>query len=710
MKLDKETVIKHQFWFLLGGYFLFWLVAVLWLWSTASGEIVKVKKAYEDNETALKSAQSNPINTATFLPPWEKEATIVNGHKIVIWNDAWDIQKDMYTWPKEWEQKDMANLQTPLSTDELRRYRDNLYPDEIEELRKNAPLWLNPVELAGGFDSIFQPKKDWKETPTREECRLSQEDFWVKRELLLVVWKAMADQAIMFGPLDIDEKKEPKPKGVEARYRYRNQNWEITLHIRKNDKGQLVIGGDSTIKNVNPTRRSQPLTSAKGEGIRFNVAQVPVQTRFEVRGEPVGPEETRPFSEQDGVHEDYEPLDGIVWERSAERPISISQGFDQTNSPIRCINALAVAKQDCRTFTWPLQANQALTQLDPIPEDESKKTETTGVGGPGGAGGAGGDMSMMQRQMEMMKQMKSGGGMGGGNAAEAAVVNPTPNNAIERNRYLQPASQDKTANPPSRHLPLALQLIVEQEHMQDVLVTFANSRLRFQITQVEFHRAKDWLPQSESDKKGGTELSGMGRNFMGPMPGMYGGGGGMQQKMQQQMQMQRQMQQQMGGGGDMQQKMQQQMQMQRQMQQRMGGGAGMLNPMMGAPPMMMPSRGRDGKGGMGPSAALPAGMRGGLMQPGGGSGDTKTAAANRPDDNLVEVTVYGIATLYRRPDAPAVATTTGQPAPLGQPSSDPPPPPAGAATTPSQPPAPPAGQPADKADKTTPPPPPSDKR
>ena len=28
MKMDKETLVKYQFWFLLGGYLVVWIIAV----------------------------------------------------------------------------------------------------------------------------------------------------------------------------------------------------------------------------------------------------------------------------------------------------------------------------------------------------------------------------------------------------------------------------------------------------------------------------------------------------------------------------------------------------------------------------------------------------------------------------------------------------------------------------------------------------------
>jgi hypothetical protein len=646
MKFDKETLVKHQFWFLLGGYLLIWLIAVMWLMFTAPDTIKAAKGNYEKAEKELKSASSNPVNKNTFLPPWVREAEEFNGHKMVIWKKASDFQAGMYDWPDQLAQKyDMMYPETPITTDDLGRYRADWYPKQIETLRTNAPKFLEPVELLGGFDNIFQPRTEWTETPTREEIWLAQEDLWVKRELLYDVWTTMNRLAWM-PDQPIDEKQEPNPdpEHIKARYRFANKNWEITLHLRDNGKG-LVIGGDSTIKNVHPSQHPQPLTSAKGQGLIFNVGQDQTRTRFEVRGEPLSFGEARPFRMDKDQRVDLDPLAGIEWRQDwvKTHPIVLSQGFDQTNSPIRRINAIELGRQDCRNYIHSLQPNNALAELDPLPEEP--KQDASGGGGSGM-----GDNPMAERmknQQDIMKQMMGGaGGMGGGKTA--APGNPTPHNQIERNRYLQPKEQDKKANPPSRHLPLAIQLIVEQGHMHDVLLTLANSRLRTQITQVEARHIKDYKPQTDEEKKGGDKQQLVGRSgagaFMGPMTGMMGGAGA---SMYQQRQMQMRMQMQGGGmggpGGGMDMQMQRQRQMQMQMQMQMAGGGAMMmrNPMAGAM----------GGGAMGGAFGKGAGLPGGTT----GMTDSGQAAINQQDDNLVELTIYGIATLYRFPDKPKPA-------------------------------------------------------
>jgi hypothetical protein len=677
MKLDKDTFVKHQFWFLLGAYLLVWIIAVFWLKGAATGSespIEAAKKKYESDTTGLKSASANPVNVSAFVPPWEKQYKTFNGYKSEIWEQAWALQRFMYDWPQAWmEYKDMYTPQTELTDKDRTAFKHDYYPAEIKNLEDNAPGWLKPIEFAGGIKAVLDLKPP-EVVPTREECWLLQEDYWVKRQLLAALYSSMLNLAVMY-PVKLEDKDKPTDKEIVARYRYRNENWEITLNLRKSDKG-IVIGGDSTIKNVHPTGRVQSLTSANGRAIAFNLVQTrnanQVQdktARFYVEGEPVAWDEVREFSvDKDKKRTDYPVLPGINWDATylKDHPVGMSQAFDETTSPIRRLNAIKLCQQDCRTYIWPLQPNQELMQLDVSPEDADKKgpggaaPPNPGMPGAGMAGGgmAGGGMAGGGMAGGGMQQKPPVAGMNGPappgapGGAETVATNTTPNNSIPRDRYLRPPDQDKSVNPPSRHLPFALQLIVEQTHVNDVKLALANSPLRVQITQAEFHHAKNYRPQNDSGK--GTDAANASGYFAGPGSynmNMYGGGmrqqpGGMQRPAG------------MGGYPSM----------------GMGGSGskprtsmpmpGMSGPMMSsAPPMMM----------QGPPPGVP-----GTMNPGGrpnpdapqatGAKKEKSSVANQTDDNLVEVTIYGIAVLYRRPDS---LKKTDQPAAPGVPPAKP---------------------------------------
>lgn len=135
MKLDKETIVKHQFWFLLGSYLLVWVIAMFWLKVAAGGPIEDVKKKYDTSDKNLKTASRDPVNVRTFCPPWKDFGKTFDGHKRVIWTKAWNYQNGMFDWPKEFLDKhDMSTFQADLSHDERDQFKNDLYKKEIDDL------------------------------------------------------------------------------------------------------------------------------------------------------------------------------------------------------------------------------------------------------------------------------------------------------------------------------------------------------------------------------------------------------------------------------------------------------------------------------------------------------------------------------------------------------------------------------------------------
>jgi len=197
--------------------------------------------------------------------------------------------------------------------------------------------------------------------------------------------------------------------------------------------------------------------------------------------------------------------------------------------------------------------------------------------------------------------------MPGGQAS--TPPNATANLHFDRNRYMFVTDQ-------SRHLPVAMTLTVDQSHLHEVLVAIANSRLRFQTTQVEFRRVPTAAPAGGAPTNpfspGGPSSerppfsasgtpSGAGNSSMGGPPA------GVPQRP--------------------------------------------IGPMPGGSSASLPGSGSASRPGSG-SPPMPG--SGSPLFPGSGtpppSGATGAAPAVEPDNpNLVEVTIYGIASLYERP-------------------------------------------------------------
>ena len=166
-------------------------------------------------------------------------------------------------------------------------------------------------------------------------------------------------------------------------------------------------------------------------------------------------------------------------------------------------------------------------------------------------------------------------------------------NKISRLRYMH-------VTPQCRHLPIAMRLVVDQSNIHEILAAVANSALRIQVTQVQMQHAG-----------GGATANRNPLPMAGGMVGMFGVAGG--------------------------------------------------PPMAGGPPPMT-----GGNPGMIPPPAFAGFMLGGRMGGGGGMSPPKGVGPEAGDDvkggavkggtgakvidgaQLVEITIYGIATLYER--------------------------------------------------------------
>jgi hypothetical protein len=218
----------------------------------------------------------------------------------------------------------------------------------------------------------------------------------------------------------------------------------------------------------------------------------------------------------------------------------------------------------------------------------------------------------------------------------AGTDDVTKVNSIPRRRYMHVKEQ-------ARHLPFAMRLIVDQSHVHDVLAAFANSRLRIQITQISLQQTSN--VSNASPQPGAPSGMSVGAPMM-PTMGSMGAGSGLG----------------MGYGPG-------------------AGGSSGMNPAM----MMVGSAPPGGRGGM-PGGRMPglpgvgSGGSGTPKLPGspGGPGPDGVPGKEKPSDTpaaqdtarLVELALYGVATLYERfpprkkpdeaPAAPGAAPAPGR--------------------------------------------------
>jgi hypothetical protein len=650
MKLDQDTFLKHHFWLLLGVVVPTVLGALCYLTFGVAGDInakqEAVKKAKADLENVSKGTPKNNL----WLTAYEEEKQKWTGKRDEVHQKAWEAQSDLMTWPAKlqptYQDKYFGD---PIDQNDRTEYNDTFYKTQFAEL-----YWLPVpfskvnkkevnVQYRGGVDGFFQLLQpvQWTsgEIPTTENIWLAQEDLWVRRELLRVVRQANELISVFQDVTDEEEadkgkpapgsdkskpadgaaekdkappasdkpaerakaavaKPAPKPRsGDEIEHkRYRNPNWELDLVLARNARGERVLRGQLT----NIAKRQLAL------GMTFIVRV-----------------QSRPDGRVALVHVDGEPLPAgkstVIKELGVDQAgpeglFGVEQAFNWRTVPVKRIEMLALS--------YPSHRN-ANRQLMPPSQPGFKPPEGAAAPGgdaPGGPGGVpGGPAGMAGGPGGMMPGGDGPGGMRGGMGMMGGAMDTGP---LRLNRYID-------VTPQVRRMPVAMVVLVDQAHIEDFLTAFANCRLRVQTTQVHWQHTFESIKPimneygetaGDSDRPGGMVGTRPGMGFAGspdggerrgpagaPMPGGIRGG-------------------QMGMAP---------------------GGMG-----MGMGPGGLGGRGRMAAGGSYRGMNLGGGMPGDMDfsgMPGSGMGMSGYPEDGEVDtSNLVELSVYGIASLYER--------------------------------------------------------------
>jgi hypothetical protein len=673
MKMDKETLSKNGFWIGLGSFTLLWLIATLILWISAGGAVAQKQKAYDDSVKKI-GGVNRPKND-TFLGPWNQYGDRFRKQKDDVWVRAWNLQGKMQTWPLHKDPRTQGRAaaegypppfpNTTVPPTWRDDYINKLYVTQFEGLERRVfqfpdqsePAVTFPTGLTGPQSGLI-PQQVWKQRPSTEELWLAQEDFWVRREMLDIV-KNVLDRVASFTELTEATVLKPSPTAITVEYLDRAKNKTVTRAIRlgehlslrdakgrpiaatqvkegdkvlletragrdlglqkdatlpprkmppgdawrvflRNDRAGweldliivpqpgtrgYMISKDSTIKNIHPTRKTQPLAYPRtNKPLEFRLIQGRGYYTLRPEGEPLNYGESRNLRKKDYL------VDSVV----LTAPFEVKLVFDQDTSPIRQVTRLALAAHSHRTVNVKLKPDEDLTKLDAGAKKDEGATGGTSPATGSPMGGFPQDSSLGGGPPPIAGAgTGDAGGAAGYMAGQAQAANPTRVHKIDRNRYVQVTEQTK-------HLPVGMVLVVEQPYLQDALVEVANSPLRIQTTQVS---ARHLIGLAASGGSGVPTYPGTGAEG-GADPGMEPDAG--------------------------------------------GAPPGMPpGPMPGIPPGGYPA------GGFSPQPGFPAGgYPGGPKPPAPGSVRAEVNA------DLVELSIYGIAALYKKP-MPKKPTATG---------------------------------------------------
>ncbi len=160
-KFDKEVLLKNRFWIMLGTVGL--LIVIAWLMLMISGSSAgdALQKTFEGKVKTLEGSAKQTPKTEAFRRPWEDYGEKFSKQKDGVWKQAWDLQADMYTWPGTNKARfpDLKNYTDEVGPDSNQArfiYSRELYAKQFDDLPKSvAPVEFKDGET--GFNQIMAP-------------------------------------------------------------------------------------------------------------------------------------------------------------------------------------------------------------------------------------------------------------------------------------------------------------------------------------------------------------------------------------------------------------------------------------------------------------------------------------------------------------------------------------------------------------------------
>jgi hypothetical protein len=575
----------------------------------------KIDKRFKELNEAAPKCQA-------YLDNLDNQKKDLEQRRDKIWKEVYDAQAGLIHWPERLSHLDRHYFGDKVDENDRAVFReDGVYHEEYRRIS----TMIAPTEFLDKDWSkvLHQHVAQFSKLPSSEDCWLALENLCVQREVLrdiqavnqllagfLPVPTPPADDAdadvkakyaAEKAKIDAELRESLKIKDDEAFGRFVSPYWLLDLAVARSTSGkagELVFRGKLT--NISDRRQNVAkidflvwLTD-RTKDPSAQPAVVPVQSEFAAANESITFDDVR-----------------VVAPSRANKIFAVEQKLDLRYAPVKRVDRLWLGYLPNR------YADQKL--LPAVGPAFKEALDAEGGGQAADAGAAGRDSPF------------------GGPAAAAPTASGKSSNGLERDRYLHRTEQ-------VRRMPIAVVLVVDQSHVQDVQRAFANSRLRFQNVQIHWQRFRGTLDLAGStptmtSQPGTGAPRGDSDAQPAPSPGRGAAAGGVDS---------------IGGTPD----------------PRGGGAPGRP----GGTPRFRP--------------------------PGGTQPPSPGAAAPREEtmSSLVEMTIYGIASLYERyppkpPSADATGTAASPTTPFATPPVPPTPPTSTSGTAPPPPPTPPAPPP-----------------
>lgn len=501
--MDKKSLKKHHFWILLAIAIILIPVVLGGAWlgvgSRAADAQAKIDKMQKD-------LTSQAPKTNEYRAKLDEQKAELEQQKTKIWKEAYGVQGNIVVWPAALSQlndqpaapgrpaKLGKYFGDPVDSRDRSVFRsDDVYKAEYAKLPAiiaptefNEP-GLNEIRAWDKPTQVMRHVPKWEKLPTDEEVWLALEDLCVQREILHDI-HAVNQMLARFLPVPrpprepakltsnsaqekdryqhemktyTDEKHKfeaakalvdkelieaYKPQPGEVFGRFISPYWQLDLVVGKVQGSKPTLNFRGKLTNVSGRRQNVAriefkvwLSDPNRQDGEHNYVLLPVQSEFLAAGasEPINESRSGPA------------------DTTLKTIYRVEQRLDQRFAPVKRVDKIALGYPSHRFAKYALNPSSfSKEEMDKVPQ--TTDTANAGAGTEGASGRFG-----------------SGGAAGGVNFTQ---------NGLPRLRYLEPNNKQV------RRMPVGIVMIVDQGHIQDVIRALANSRLRFQNTQIHYER------------------------------------------------------------------------------------------------------------------------------------------------------------------------------------------------------------------------------
>src|SRR5947208_12194139 len=137
MKIDKEALLKNQFWIGLGSAGVLLLGSLVVLFLGPAQRAANARASFTKFKETL--AEQKDFKNPEFVKPWKERKDEFTGRKDRVWADAYKTQDGLMTWPQF---NVFENLQKNgyfgdyISDAAIQEYKDTYYHTQFETFDK----------------------------------------------------------------------------------------------------------------------------------------------------------------------------------------------------------------------------------------------------------------------------------------------------------------------------------------------------------------------------------------------------------------------------------------------------------------------------------------------------------------------------------------------------------------------------------------------